>query len=74
MAIKHVLSYAELQELIRSGTPVIIDFFATWCGPCRAIAPKFEALSAAHPSVNFIKVLFSFDDYMFFPFCFPIVM
>ena len=45
-----------IEEIITGNSMVILDFWAEWCGPCKAFAPAFEAASEKYPDVVFGKV------------------
>ena len=50
------LSAATFESTVTGNEVVLVDFWASWCGPCRMFAPIFEAASVAHPEVVFAKV------------------
>jgi thioredoxin len=55
-AINSKKDFDALLASTRSKQLVVVDFFATWCGPCQQIAPKYEAMAAALPQAKFVKV------------------
>lgn len=56
MAVQHITVEDFEKEVLKADKPVLIDFWASWCGPCKMLSPIIEELAGEENSVKFCKV------------------
>lgn len=56
-AVREVTDSTFEEQVLKSDKPVMVDFWADWCGPCKQVAPIIEELATAHgDKVDFVKM------------------
>ncbi|KAG5363854.1 Thioredoxin-2 [Yarrowia sp. B02] len=55
MAVTQITSVSDFQTAIKSDKLTVIDFYATWCGPCKMIAPTFDKFSDSFTEAQFFR-------------------
>ena len=56
MSVLHITKENFEQEVLRSDKPVLLDFFAHWCGPCRMVGPIVEEIAEENEHIKVCKV------------------
>jgi thioredoxin 1 len=54
--VKEVTDNSFEREVLQANKPVLVDFWAEWCAPCRMLAPTIEAIAEEHSRVSVVKV------------------
>jgi thioredoxin len=46
----------QVKQLQAEGKKLLVDYWATWCGPCKSLIPRLEAMESKYPDITFVKV------------------
>ena len=56
MSVKHFSNDTFQSEVLQGSGPILVDFWAPWCGPCRMVSPVLDTIAEETPSVKVCKV------------------